>query len=233
MKKWYMHISILFIVHAWTSFTYSLELDTHILDYHNNDAAIDFSALDPYLLDPDLYIPDHNFDLDLLNPHSEQNATCNQNVLPDSDLITLPTFHEDDEDDSEKDCKSNPTPKRKKTIDPSIKYQCDIGLCKKIYCHKKDLIRHQQTAHGNIKPFKCEICKQSFFRKDVLAVHEQTHKTEKQFECPRCEKTFLTSSDCKRHQVTHTKKKPFECAKCGTSFNNSSNRNRHMKKCEQ
>ena len=56
---------------------------------------------------------------------------------------------------------------------------------------KERLISHQTTVHEKEKPFKCEICQNSFRNKCLLNRHEiAVHENEKPLKCEICQKCF-------------------------------------------
>ena len=52
------------------------------------------------------------------------------------------------------------------------KNECD--LCEKTFTHRKDLLRHQCTIHGE-KSFECPLCPYKTVRKDKLVLHQKVH----------------------------------------------------------
>ena len=52
------------------------------------------------------------------------------------------------------------------------KNECD--LCEKTFTHRKDLLRHQPTIHGE-KSFECPLCLYKTVRKDNLILHQKVH----------------------------------------------------------
>jgi len=71
----------------------------------------------------------------------------------------------------------------------------------KAYGHLSDHIKR----HLNLKPFECEICKNTFSRKNTLKTHLMTHTGEKPFGCtfPNCNRKFLEKGNMKTHFKTH------------------------------
>ena len=63
-----------------------------------------------------------------------------------------------------------------------------------------------------VKPFFCEVCKQSFLAKNSLKQHKATQNT-----CNVCEKSFITKRSLKRHKAKHNTEKAFSCDFCQKS----------------
>lgn len=75
--------------------------------------------------------------------------------------------------------------------------------CPKAFAKQSKLDRHL-ISHSGEKPFKCDVCFQTFGRKDHLQRHSLQHKTSlverKPFECTACFNRFAN----KHHLVRHT-----------------------------
>ncbi|KAI9839726.1 MAG: hypothetical protein M1837_002045 [Sclerophora amabilis] len=57
----------------------------------------------------------------------------------------------------------------------------------------------QQQQHQNERPFKCDVCPQSFNRNHDLKRHKRIHLAVKPFPCGHCEKSFSRKDALKRH----------------------------------
>lgn len=63
--------------------------------------------------------------------------------------------------------------------------------------------------HYNIRPFKCIICEQSFYRNSILKLHMYTHSGTNPYMCfyPQCNIGFYEESQLKHHmKKTHYKR---------------------------
>ena len=78
----------------------------------------------------------------------------------------------------------------------------------------------KNSAHDNAKPYKCELCNQSFAAKRTLNIHKsKAHKKSekipnKKTQCPYCETYFFNQYKLARHQfLKHgiRRKKEFIC----------------------
>ena len=80
--------------------------------------------------------------------------------------------------------------------------------CGKSFTHNSELWKHKKQTHKediqSEKPFKCDICGQ----------------------------TFSFANSCKRHMRTHTKEKPYSCNTCEKKFRFGEELRRHSKKCK-
>ena len=52
------------------------------------------------------------------------------------------------------------------------KNECE--LCEETFTHRKDLLRHRRTIHGE-KSFECPLCPYKTARKDKLVSHQKVH----------------------------------------------------------
>ncbi|KAK8114106.1 hypothetical protein PG999_006175 [Apiospora kogelbergensis] len=59
---------------------------------------------------------------------------------------------------------------------------------------------HGQPAHQE-RPFKCDVCPQSFNRNHDLKRHKRIHLAVKPFPCEHCEKSFSRKDALKRHTM--------------------------------
>ncbi|XP_064608172.1 zinc finger protein Xfin-like [Liolophura sinensis] len=81
------------------------------------------------------------------------------------------------------------------------RYLCDY--CGKSFTAKPNRDRHVRYHTGE-RPYRCELCKQSFFRGDDLKYHRTTrHSSHKPHRCTVCSATFAWPKDLDRHNRTH------------------------------
>ena len=93
-----------------------------------------------------------------------------------------------------------------------------------LYTHN---VKGHERTRTSMKPFTCDICKQSFLCSSKLKMHARTHTGVKTFRCDICGKSYTCSRNLKRHEITHATVKPFECDTCGKTFTRSNHLNMH------
>eukprot|EP01091_Cochliopodium_minus_P008494 TRINITY_DN1941_c0_g1_i1.p1 TRINITY_DN1941_c0_g1~~TRINITY_DN1941_c0_g1_i1.p1 ORF type:complete len:240 (-),score=51.16 TRINITY_DN1941_c0_g1_i1:651-1370(-) len=77
--------------------------------------------------------------------------------------------------------------------------------CNKTFTRKANMLRHVNTIHKAIKPFKCDYCDKEFARKSDKETHEKNiHLMVKPFKCSFCDKSFSRNSDKNKHEKRHT-----------------------------
>lgn len=112
-------------------------------------------------------------------------------------------------------------------------YTCFWADCdrhQRPFTQRQKIIRHLQT-HTKNRPYKCDVCGDTFAEDSVLKQHSRIHSGERPFECKVCGKTFAASTALSVHARTHTGEKPLCCKwpNCNKRFSESSNLAKHMK----
>ncbi|XP_005101006.1 uncharacterized protein LOC101849297 [Aplysia californica] len=102
--------------------------------------------------------------------------------------------------------------------------------CKRTFKDRRLLFIHKKRHPNAYKPFKCDICSQSFAVKKWLDNHAQRHVVERKFPCDICGKKYLTKGDAVMHKRRHTLDRKFHCDICQKNFVYRSELNSHLKK---
>ncbi|KAI0176275.1 hypothetical protein GGR52DRAFT_540234 [Hypoxylon sp. FL1284] len=119
-------------------------------------------------------------------------------------------------------------------LDNKTNFVCSWKGCprdsSKGFPSRNKLARHIFT-HSGYKPFRCEICGESFSAQQALEQHIRTHTGEAPFKCDAegCGKSFKQKSALTMHRRTHTGERPLMCDDCGKTFGESSNLTKHRK----
>ncbi|KAM3181876.1 hypothetical protein ACTXT7_013490 [Hymenolepis weldensis] len=102
--------------------------------------------------------------------------------------------------------------------------------CNKFFGLKRNLKRHIDNIHKNLKPFKCEICERCYSDRGYLENHVRfVHAKLRPFQCPECGKSFAYKEKLIDHVSSiHNELKPFHCPECNKSFSLKGNLNRHV-----
>lgn len=116
-------------------------------------------------------------------------------------------------------------------------YNCPV--CSKWFSSKSGLLEHQNTEHGNDKPFKCELCGKAFAKKKYLKQHEGRHKMaaekavmldEGKSKCPHCPAKFSKPQDLALHMRLHAEEEvgEYRCDMCYKSFSHWTQLKQHQ-----
>ncbi|KAK3914996.1 Zinc finger protein 782, partial [Frankliniella fusca] len=103
-------------------------------------------------------------------------------------------------------------------------------VCPESFSYYKSFIKHKQRHSGELQPLKCEFCPDVFQTSRQLQNHLKHHNIEKAFPCDQCERSFPTKERLSSHYTLHTGNKPFECEICNKSFAYKSSYGLHIRK---
>ncbi len=93
-------------------------------------------------------------------------------------------------------------------------YNCPFIMCRKKLSYSNHYKEHIRTHTGE-KPYKCEICSNSYAHLGSLKSHIWSHKGEKRYNCEICSSRFITSNQLAVHKRVHSGKRPYKCDSCG------------------
>lgn len=98
--------------------------------------------------------------------------------------------------------------------------------CDKRFSSQRDVTRHTNRIHLNVKPYECDKCDKAYVNLWSLNEHKKsTHEGYKRplrYPCPMCDKIFLRNHILKNHIRVHTGERPYQCPKCPANFNQAS-----------
>ncbi|XP_070570669.1 uncharacterized protein [Ptychodera flava] len=112
----------------------------------------------------------------------------------------------------------------KQTHESENQYKCS-------YCSKMFSRRSYWRVHelGHSRPFRCELCNQSFTRQYNLTVHLRVHTGEKPYRCDECGQSFTRQYTLVLHKRMHSGEKPHECPVCNRRFSRMQTMRSHVK----
>ncbi|XP_059051455.1 zinc finger protein ZFP2-like [Achroia grisella] len=137
----------------------------------------------------------------------------------------------------DKSFKSNSSLKQHlKTAAPHVNY-VELPLpclhCEKRFAIRRDLERHTNRIHLNIRPHQCDRCDKAYVNGWSLNEHKRVvhegYKRPLKFPCPMCDKVFDRNQILKGHIRTHTGERPYQCSKCPAQFSQASILGTHVK----
>ncbi|XP_063543021.1 zinc finger protein 91-like isoform X1 [Cydia strobilella] len=105
--------------------------------------------------------------------------------------------------------------------------------CDKRFAIRRDLERHTNRVHLNIKPFQCDRCEKAYVNAWSLNEHRRLvhegFKRPLKYPCPMCDKVFDRNQILKGHIRTHTGERPYQCSRCPAQFTQASILGTHVK----
>ena len=92
-------------------------------------------------------------------------------------------------------------------------------------------MRHIDSVHRGLKPYKCDICDKAYGDRSTLRSHKNNvHLGIKPHKCDICDKAYGDSSTLRSHKKNvHLGIKPHKCDRCCKTFNVGNYRN-HLKR---
>ncbi|XP_054715454.1 zinc finger protein 26-like [Uloborus diversus] len=108
--------------------------------------------------------------------------------------------------------------------------------CEKIFGFERDLKKHHDSVHKDIKLFACELCPCGFTRKyDLISHIKIRHLKEKRkhldlnVPCEACGKHFTNKTSLRRHLKIHTDERRYTCDFCKKRFLTFHDRQIHLR----
>ncbi|CAH1263958.1 ZNF91 [Branchiostoma lanceolatum] len=104
--------------------------------------------------------------------------------------------------------------------------ECEI--CGRRFPGQRQMERHRDQVHMNVRKFKCDVCGKDFKRKAELIIHMSVHTGVYSHLCMYCGKAFKVQACLKQHITIHLNIKKHACHLCGKAFNQKCNLRKHQ-----
>ena len=103
---------------------------------------------------------------------------------------------------------------RKSDVENS-KPRVECNICGKSLSDKKNLKKHCDVVHFNIRKFNCEICIKRFITRKDLMIHIQSIHNQQKFICDQCGQALSTRQGLRQHSLIHKEgSKSIPCSRC-------------------
>uniref|UniRef100_A0A8D8Z329 Zinc finger protein 835 n=1 Tax=Cacopsylla melanoneura TaxID=428564 RepID=A0A8D8Z329_9HEMI len=102
------------------------------------------------------------------------------------------------------------------------------SICQMEFPFARNLARHQNLEHRNVRIHDCNHCGQKFFKKQDLEVHVRIHTGERKFMCDECGASFTQWTSLKYHKNTHSSVR-HKCPFCENTYKHPHHMKKHMK----
>jgi len=126
------------------------------------------------------------------------------------------------------DCSTISVDKRGIVIQANTNVECPI--CGKIVSDKKNLKKHADAVHLNIRKHHCNACGKRFSaRNDLLDHIRAVHEKVKAFICDTCGQALSTRHGLRMHKLIHKdESKSIACSRCDKTFRHLSTYRKHI-----
>ncbi|XP_062973210.1 zinc finger protein 664-like [Elgaria multicarinata webbii] len=82
---------------------------------------------------------------------------------------------------------------------------------------------------GDISPYSCKECRETFHNHRRLQEHQEYHMAESSYQCPICSKEFFHMANLKMHKLIHASDRPYKCPECDKGFIHKVDLWRHLR----
>ena len=119
-------------------------------------------------------------------------------------------------------------PERKNaTLWTTPRFQCNI--CGKSLSDKKNLKKHADVVHFNIRKQSCDQCGKRFITRNDLKIHVQSVHKRQKFICDQCGQALTTRQGLRQHTLIHLEgSKSISCSRCDKKFRHLSTYRKHI-----